>query len=69
MPIFFSVRRTGKVDCSTSWMISSFSEAEYLMRRPLHSPSAVTLFLEQAIFERQLGHDLLQRAGLRDAGP
>ena len=61
MPIFSSVRRTGKVDSSTSWMISSFSEAGYLMRRSPHPPSR---FFEQAIFERQLGHDLLQRAGL-----
>src|SRR3982074_3265937 len=34
MPIFSSVHRTGKADSSTSRMISSFSEAGYLMRRP-----------------------------------
>jgi hypothetical protein len=28
------------------------------------SPSDVTLFFEQTIFNGQLGHDLLQRAGL-----
>jgi hypothetical protein len=28
------------------------------------SPSAVTLFFEQTIFEGQFGHDFLQRAGL-----
>jgi hypothetical protein len=33
MPSFTSVRRTGKWECSTSWMISSFSQAGYLMRR------------------------------------
>ena len=39
MPIFSSVRRTAKADFSTSRMISSFSEAEYLMRRLPHPPS------------------------------
>jgi DNA-binding IclR family transcriptional regulator len=34
MPIFSSVRRTGKADSSTSRIISSFSEAGYLMRHP-----------------------------------
>ena len=36
---FSSVRRTGKADSSTSRMISSFSEAGYLMWRPPHPPS------------------------------
>ena len=48
MPIFSSVRRTGNADSSTSRMISSFSEAEYLMRHPPHPPSR---FFEQTIFE------------------
>src|SRR5256885_16811400 len=61
MPIFSSVRRTGKADSSTSRMISNFSEAGYLMWLPPHPPSR---FFEQTIFEGQLGHDLLQRAGL-----
>jgi hypothetical protein len=39
MPSFSSVRFTGRCDCSTSRMISSFSEAGYLMRRPPHPPS------------------------------
>src|SRR5215472_15676346 len=62
MPIFSSVRRTGKADPSTSPMTSSFSEAEYLMRYPPHPPAR--FFFEQTIFEGQLSHDLLQRAGL-----
>ena len=33
MPSFSRVARTGREDCSTSRMISSFSEAEYLMPR------------------------------------
>jgi hypothetical protein len=37
---FSSVRLTGRVDCSTSRMISSFSQAGYLMRRPPHPPSS-----------------------------
>jgi hypothetical protein len=39
MPIFSSVRRTGKADSSTSRMISNFSEAGYLMWLPPHPPS------------------------------
>src|SRR5215216_2814972 len=61
MPIFSSVCRTGKADSSTSRMISSFSEAGYLMWRPPHPPSR---FFEQTIFQGQFGHDFLQRAGL-----
>jgi transposase len=34
MPSWARVRRTGSGDCSTSRMISSFSAAGYLMRRP-----------------------------------
>src|SRR3981081_3779252 len=57
MPSFSSVRRTGKWDCSTSWMISSFSQAGYLMPHPPHPRSR---FFEQTVFESQFGHDLLQ---------
>src|SRR6516225_450538 len=39
MPILSSVRRTGRCDCSTSRMISSFSQAGYLMRRLPHPRS------------------------------
>src|SRR4051812_49079059 len=61
MPILSRVRRTGKADCSTSRMISSFSAAGYLMWRPPHPRSA---FFKKTIFQRQLRHDLLQRASL-----
>ena len=47
MPSFTSVRRTGKWDCSTSWMIASFSQAGYLMPRPPHPPSH---FFKQTVF-------------------
>src|SRR6185436_5331042 len=62
MPILSSVRRTGKCDCSTSRMISSFSQAGYLMRRLPHPRSC--FFFEHTALEGQLGHDLLQRVGL-----
>src|SRR4029450_797247 len=71
MPSFSRVRLTGRDDCSTSRMISSFSDAEYLIPRP---PSAIAYhdcsahpracFFEQTVFKRQFGHDLLQGAGL-----
>src|SRR5438067_9482734 len=61
MPSFTRVWRTGSGDCSTSWMISSFSAARYLMRRPPH-PRAY--FFEQAVLEHELGNHLLQCAGL-----
>src|SRR5215210_2674554 len=61
MPSFSRVRRTGKGECSTSRMISAFSDAAYLMRRPPHPRSC---FFEQAVLEGQIGHDLLQGAGL-----
>jgi hypothetical protein len=54
---FSNVRRTGKKNSSTSRMISSLSEAKYLIRRLAHPPPR---FLEQAIFERNRR---------RDAGP
>src|SRR5450631_4140030 len=61
MPSFSSVRLTGRGDCSTSRMISAFSDAGYLMPRPPHPRSC---FFEQTVFQRQFGHDLLQGAGL-----
>ena len=45
------------VDCSTSRMISSFSQAVY---PTASSPSAAQAFFEQTVFEGQFGHDLLQ---------
>src|SRR5215472_6809692 len=61
MPSFAKVWRTGSGDCSTSRMISSFSTARYLIRRP---PSPDRAFFQQPVLERELSHDLLQRAGL-----
>src|SRR6202035_5454184 len=61
IPICPSVRRTGRWDCSTSRMISSFSEAEYLMPRPPHPPSR---FFEQTVFQGQIGDNLLERGRL-----
>src|SRR5256886_11502851 len=61
MPIFSSVRRTGKADSSTSRMISSFSEQDTSCGI---LPIRRHAFFEQTIFEGQLSHDLLQRAGL-----
>src|SRR5262245_65506878 len=61
MPIFSSVRRTGKADSSTSRMISSFSEAGYSCGV---LPIRRHAFFQQTIFEGQLSHDLLQRARL-----
>src|ERR1700733_822135 len=57
MPSFSSVRRAGKVDCSTSRMISVLSDGEYLMLRLPHPRSC---FFEQSVFEGEIGHDLLQ---------
>src|SRR5438094_4443814 len=59
MPSFVRVWRTGSGDCSTSRMISSFSAAGYLMRHP---PDRA--FFQQPVLEHELGHHLLQRAGL-----
>jgi hypothetical protein len=39
MPSLSKVRLAGKCDCSTSWMISAFSDAGYLMPRPPHPRS------------------------------
>src|SRR3954467_4965573 len=61
MPICSSTRRTGRWDCSTSRMISSFSAAGYLIRRPPHPPSR---FFEQTVLQGQIGDHLLERRGL-----
>src|SRR5262245_16427814 len=61
MPSFARVWRTGSGACSTSRMISSFSAAGYLMRRP---PQPRSCFFQQPVLEHQLGNDLFQRAGL-----
>src|SRR5262249_10175050 len=60
MPSFARVWRTGSRDCSTSRMISNFSAAGYLIRRP---PQPRSLFF-QSVLEHLLGTDLFQRAGL-----
>ena len=61
MPIFSSVRRTGKEDCSTSRMISSFSEAGYLCDV---LPIRRHAFFEQTVFQGQIGDNLLERGRL-----
>jgi hypothetical protein len=61
MPSLSSVRLAGRCDCSTSRMISSFSEAGYLIRRRPHPDHA---FFEQPQFQRLFGHDLFQVMGL-----
>jgi len=55
------VRRTGRCDCSTIRMISSFSEAGYLMPRLPHPRSC---FFEQTQFESLLGDNFFQLQGL-----
>src|SRR3954452_24546345 len=57
MPTCVSVRRTGSGDVSTVPMISSFSDAGYLMPRPPHRDHA---FFEQAVLQRRLGECLLE---------
>src|SRR3954447_279665 len=57
MPSFSNVRRTGRWDCSTSRMISSFSEAGYLIPRLPHPRSC---FFKQPQFKRLLSHDRLE---------
>src|SRR6266513_436597 len=61
MPSLSSVRLAGRCDCSTSWMISAFSEAGYLMPRPPHPRSC---FFKQAVLQGEIGHDFLQGGGL-----
>ena len=57
-----SVRRTGRCDCSTRRMISSFSEPGISF--PV-SPIRDHAFFEQTQFKRLLGDDLLQGPRLR----
>src|SRR5215469_2438883 len=57
MPSISSVRRTGRCDCSTRWMISSFSDAGSLMFGRPHPRSC---YFEQPQFKRLLGNDFLQ---------
>ena len=57
-PVCSSVLRAGRCDCSTILMISSFSDAGYLMR--LRLPIRDHAFFEQAVLERQIGDALLQ---------
>src|SRR5512139_3379670 len=61
MPSLASVRRTGRCDCSTRRMISSFSEAGTLIPRLPHPRSC---FFEQAQLQSLFGNDLLQRPRL-----
>src|ERR1700761_6154957 len=61
MPNLSNVRLVGRCDCSTSWMISAFSDAGYLMPRPPHPRSC---FFKQAVLQGEIGHDLLQGGGL-----
>lgn len=56
------VRFVGRWDRSTRRMISSFSEAGYLMRR---SPHPRSCFFEQAVLERQIGYRLLKGGSRR----
>jgi hypothetical protein len=60
-PIWARVRRTGRWDCSTTRMISSFSEAGYLIRG---RPQPRSCFFEKAVLEGQRGHHLLERQRL-----
>src|SRR5262245_24180612 len=61
MPIGASVRGIESDDCSTSSMISNFSDAEYLMKRPPHPRER---FFEQAVFDQDLSQRLLELARL-----
>src|ERR1700736_140274 len=61
MPSLARVWRTGSGECSTSRMISSFSAAEYLTRRPAQPRHA---FFQKPVLEHQFGHHLFQRTGL-----
>lgn len=61
MPSLSNVRLVGRFDPSTKRMISSFSDAGYLIRRPPHPRSC---FFEQPQFEGLLRENLLQIAGL-----
>ena len=53
---FSSARRTGRCDCSTSRIVPSFSEAEYLIPRLPH-PRPCSF--DRAVFQREIAnHDL-----------
>ena len=56
MPSLSRVRRTGKWERSTRRMISSFSDAGYLMRR---IPQPRSCFFKQPVLKRQVGNQLL----------
>lgn len=60
MPNLSRVCRAGRCDCSTMRIISSFSNAGYLILRLLHPQSC---FFEQTVLQRQVSHALLQRTG------
>jgi hypothetical protein len=53
MSSFSSVRRTGRCDRPTRWIISIFSEAGYLIPRLPHPRQYL---FEQAVFQREVGH-------------
>jgi hypothetical protein len=61
MPSISSVRRTGRWASSTRRMISSFSEAGYLMRA---LPPPRPCFFEQPVLEGEVRHGLLERGRL-----
>jgi hypothetical protein len=61
MPSLSSVRLAGTCDCSTSSMISAFSDAGYLTPR---SPHPRSNFFEQAVLQGQISHDLFEGGGL-----
>src|SRR5690606_17728814 len=61
MPSRSKVCLVGRCDCSTSRMISSFSEAGYLIPGLPHPRSC---FFEQAVFQGQVGHAFLESACL-----
>src|ERR1700691_6644447 len=61
MPSLSSVRLAGRCDCSTSSIISAFSDAGYLMPRP---PIPAHTFFKQTVLQGQIGHYLLPCGGL-----
>jgi hypothetical protein len=61
MPILANVKRADRCDPSTSRMISSLSDAGYLI---LGRPHPLSCFFKQTQYERLLRHDLLQVTGL-----
>lgn len=60
MPGLPSFRLVGRCDCSTIQMISSLSDAGYLIRRLPHPRSR---FFGQPDFQRQIGHAFLPGTG------